>query len=241
MSEEPLSGESESAESRLELILLIAHEIRAPLGIVKESISLVVDKVLGKTNEKQQHVLTTARRNVDRIDRVIMNLVDSSKLDARKMELQKEFFDLMGVIRQVLDQYGPAADAQHLALKAVSPQEKVELNADKQRIASVLKHLVGNAIKFTEKGSIQILVEETADRVRCAVRDTGIGISKEDLPKLFGKFRQMGWAPGGGEKGMGLGLAITKGIIELHGGTVRAESEPDKGSTFTFDLPKAAR
>src|SRR3989344_5961027 len=89
----------------LEFILFIAHEIRAPLGIVKESIALVVDKVLGKTNEKQQHVITTARRNVDRIDRIVMNLVDFYKLEAGRMELQREKIDLMGVVRKVLGSF----------------------------------------------------------------------------------------------------------------------------------------
>ena len=230
-----------SNDEQLELILLISHEIRAPLGIVKESIALVVDKVLGKTNEKQQHVLLTAKRNVDRIDRVIMNLMDISKLEAGRMELQKERMDLMAAVRQVLDSFRAVADAHPVELKAVGPREKMEVFADKQRITTVLKHLVGNAVKFTEKGSIEVIVEEAKDRLECTVRDTGIGISKENIPKLFVKFQQLGWVPGGGEKGMGLGLAIAKGIIELHGGTLRVESELGKGSKFTFTLPGPLR
>ena len=227
-----------SSKEELDRILFIAHEIRAPLGIVKESIALVVDKVLGKTNEKQQHVLTTARRNVDRIDRIIMNLVDISKLEAGRMELQKAPMDLMGVVRQTLDVFHAPADALHLKLKAVSPREKVSVVADKERIATVLKHLVGNAVKFTEKGSIEVLVEEGKDRVSCTVRDTGVGIGPENMPKLFTKYQQLGWVSGGGEKGMGLGLSIAKGIVELHGGSIRAESAPGKGSMFTFTLPR---
>ena len=225
-------------DEQLEMILLIAHEIRAPLGIVKESISLVVDKILGKTNEKQQHVLLTARKNVDRIDRIVMNLVDISKLDAGKMELRKETVDLMGLVRQTLASFFPSAEALGIELKAVAARERVEVSADPQRIAAVLKHLVGNAIKFTHQGRIQVTLEESKDGVRCTVEDSGIGISKENLPKLFGKFQQLDWVPGGGEKGMGLGLAITKGIVELHGGRVSAESEPGKGSKFSFTLPK---
>ena len=229
---------SNEPSDRLDMMLLIAHEIRAPLGIVKESIALVVDKILGKTNEKQQHVLLTARRNVDRIDRVIMNLVDISKLDAGKMELQKETFDLMSVIRQVLDSFHPAADPLSLGLKAVAPHERVEIFADKQRIANVLKHLVGNAVKFTHEGHVEVVIGESDHEIQCTVQDTGIGISKENLSKLFGKFQQLDWVPGGGEKGMGLGLAIVKGIVELHGGQIRAESEPGKGSKFIFTLPR---
>ena len=150
-------------KNQLDLILLIAHEVRAPLGIVKESIALVLDKVLGKTNEKQQHVLQTARKNVDRIDRVIMNLVDISKLDAGLMELQKERMDLMAAVRQALDFFRAEADAKGLELKAVSPRERVEVFADKQRITGVLRHLLGNALKFTEKGRIEVTISETKE------------------------------------------------------------------------------
>ena len=225
-------------DEQLDMILLIAHEIRAPLGIVKESIALVVDKILGKTNEKQQHVLLTARKNVDRIDRIVMNLVDISKLDADKMELHRENFDLMGLVRQTLASFRPSADALGIELKAVAGREQIMVSADKQRIATVLKHLVGNAVKFTHQGRIQVTMEESKDGLQCSVEDSGIGISKENLPKLFGKYQQLDWVPGGGEKGMGLGLAITKGIMELHGGSVSVESTLGKGSKFSFTLPK---
>jgi signal transduction histidine kinase len=201
----------------------------------------VVDKVLGKTNEKQQHVLLTARKNVDRIDRVIMNLVDIHKLEAGRMELQKERLDLMAVVRQVLDFFHTAADARHVEFKAMSRHEKVEVFADKQRITGVLKHLVGNAVKFTHEGCIEVIVDKLPGEIKCTVIDTGIGISQENLAKLFGKFQQLDWVPGGGEKGMGLGLAIAKGIVELHGGQISAQSQPGKGSKFIFSLPCAAQ
>lgn len=238
MSMDAQKKEQNQDPDQLDLILLIAHEIRAPLGIVKESISLVVDKVLGKTNDKQQHVLMTARRNVDRIDRVIMNLVDISKLDAGRMELQKEKFDLVTLVRQTLDPFQAVAAAQGVELKAVFPREEVDCYADRQRLASVLKHLIGNGLKFTEKGRVEVRVNETAEGFECVVEDTGIGISSEDKPKLFSKFQQMGWVPGGGEKGMGLGLAICRGIIRLHGGDIRVQSEVHKGSVFSFTLPR---
>src|SRR3989338_4510328 len=99
--------EKPPASERLELMLMIAHEIRAPLGIVKESIALVVDKVLGKTNEKQQAVLMTARRNVDRIDRIIMNVVDIYKMEAGRLELQKISFYLITVLRHISGVFHP--------------------------------------------------------------------------------------------------------------------------------------
>lgn len=223
--------------SDLDLILLIAHEIRAPLGIVKESISLVVDKILGKTNEKQQKVLLTARRNTDRIDRIIMNVVDLFKLEAGRLELQKLPFDLMTVLRQVTAAFQPAAEAAGLEFKVVTSSESLPVTADKQRVMNVLSQLVGNAIKFTPKGEVVVRVEQTQRGVECSVRDTGIGIAPENMPRLFQKFEQFGWVPGGGEKGMGIGLTVAKGIVELHGGRIYAESRPQEGSTFWFSLP----
>lgn len=225
-------------ESDLDLILLLAHEIRAPLGIVKESISLVIDKVLGKTNDKQQLVLQTARRNVDRIDRIIMNVVDIYKLEAGRLELQKTSFDLMAAVRQVAGVFQPLADAAGLQFKVVTSHESLPVTADKPRITNVFSQLVGNAFKFTRKGRLEVTLEKKSDGIECSVRDTGIGIAPEDMSKLFHKFEQFGWVPGGGEKGIGLGLAVCKGIIDLHGGTISVESRPGEGAKFTFTLPE---
>src|SRR3989338_8811184 len=135
--------EKPPASERLELMLMIAHEIRAPLGIVKESIALAVDKVLGKTNEKQQTVLLTARRNVDRIDRIIMNVVDMYKLEAGRLELQKISFDLMTVVRQIAGVFQPLADGAGFQLKVVTSHETLPVTADKPRITNVLSQLFG--------------------------------------------------------------------------------------------------
>lgn len=230
-------GEKKVPNSELELMLLIAHEIRAPLGIVKESISLVVDKILGKTNEKQQKVLLTARRNTDRIDRIIMNVVDLFKLEAGRLELQKLPFDLMTVIRQTSGILRPLAESAGLSFKVTANVESIPVVADKARVANVLTQLVGNAVKFTEKGGVEIRLRKTSELIECSVKDTGIGIASENLPRLFHKFEQFGWVPGGGEKGMGIGLAVAKGIVELHGGKISADSRLGQGSTFTLVLP----
>ncbi len=132
------------------------------------------------------------------------------------------------------------ADIRHkkLPLRVFSSSDKVGIYADKDRIFQVLVNLVGNAVKFTKAGSIGITITERSDEIECAVEDTGAGIAKDDLPRVFGKFQQLGWAPGGGEKGVGLGLAISKAIVEFHGGRLQAESQLEKGSLFIFTLPK---
>ena len=225
------------ADLELEFVRMISHEIRAPLAIVKESVSLVLDKILGKTNEKQQHVLLIAKKNISRIDQVVMNLVSISKIEAHRMELKKERVDLVELVKKTALNFSPRASALGFSIRLTSLKEKIEITADKQRLLEVLNHLVGNAVKFTEKGSVEIRLTEAGNKVECAVQDTGLGISDENQPKIFGKFQQFGWVPGGGEKGMGLGLAVSKGIIELHGGKIKMESQLGQGSTFSFELP----
>ncbi len=225
------------ADLELEFVRMISHEIRAPLGIVKESVSLVHDKILGKTNEKQQHVLSIAKKNINRIDQVVMNLVSISKIEAHKMDLKKERVDLVELVKKTVLDFSPRAAALGFPIKLISSKEKIEIMADKQRLLEALSHLVGNAVKFTEKGSVEIRLTETGSKIECAIQDTGLGISDENKPKIFGKFQQFGWVPGGGEKGMGLGLAVSKGIIELHGGKIKMESHLGQGSTFSFELP----
>lgn len=222
----------------LDFMLMLAHELRAPLGIVKESIALVNDRILGKTNEKQQKVLNTARKNVNRIDRLIMNMVDIFKLDENRLELKKESTDIVAIARRVLDSFRAISDPKGLTIKAVFSSDEIKCVADKQRLSDILSHLIGNAVKFTEKGSVELEIRQLKKNIECIVRDTGMGIAKEHAPHIFDKFAQFGWVPGGGEKGMGLGLAITKGLVELHGGTLRVTSELGKGSEFVFTIPQ---
>ena len=112
------------------------------------------------------------------------------------------------------------------------------VSADRDKIARVFINHMANALKFTEKGTLEIPLKDCGDSAECSVQDTGTGISKENLPKLFNKFEQFGRKDQGQAQGTGLGLSISKQIIELHGGSIRVESELGKGTTFYFSLPK---
>lgn len=222
----------------LEYVRIVSHELRAPLSITREGVSLVLDSILGKINDKQEQVLKIAKRNIDRLDHIIMNMLDISKLDAGKMEIRREPVDLMELVKHIVASFEERSKEKGLTIRAIAPHETVWVYADKQRILEVLAHLVGNAVKFTKEGTITISLRETDEEAICDVADTGVGISREDRPKMFGKFQQFGWAPGGGEKGMGLGLAIVKGIIELHAGEIGVDSEPGKGTKVSFTLQR---
>ncbi|MBU0693666.1 MAG: PAS domain S-box protein [Candidatus Omnitrophica bacterium] len=222
-----------------EFVSIVSHELRTPLAITKEGISLLLDKIPGEINEKQTKVLTAAKNNIDRLARIIDSLLDISRIEAKEVELKKELIDITNLAKKVILFFKPRAEDKGLELRVNFPKEEIEIFGDSDKITQVFTNLVGNAIKFTEKGCIEISVKELEAGVECAVVDTGRGIVKGDLPKVFGKFQQFERTAGGaGEKGTGLGLSIAKGIVQMHNGQIAVESEPGKGTKFIFILPK---
>ncbi|MDD5691279.1 MAG: ATP-binding protein, partial [Candidatus Omnitrophica bacterium] len=143
------------------------------------------------------------------------------------------------LIRNIVLSFENLAKEKHLEIRADLPKgQSLNLYVDEDRVMQVFTNLIGNSLKFTEKGHINISLVQREDEMEFTVSDTGIGIAAEDLPKIFTKFLQFGRTPGAGEKGTGLGLSIAKGLVELHGGRIWVESEVGKGSKFIFTLPK---
>jgi signal transduction histidine kinase len=156
------------------------------------------------------------------------------------VRLEVERVDVTAMVRQVVLLFGPQAGAKGLELRVHVP-EGLSIYSDPAKLFQVFSNLVGNAVKFTDHGHVEVTVTPQAGYIECLVQDTGRGISKEDLPRLFGKFQQAGKLLSGRDRGMGLGLTITKDIIELHKGSIHIESELGKGSKFTFTLPRDPR
>ncbi|MFA5039634.1 MAG: PAS domain-containing sensor histidine kinase [Candidatus Omnitrophota bacterium] len=221
------------------IVRTVAHELRSPLAIVKEGISVILENLAGDLTEKQGEILTLVDNTIDRLVRVTNNLLDVSRLETGGIELKKEFVDIADLIKDAVVLFGAKAGKKGLALKVRVPEEEQLIYVDKDKLFQVLTNLLGNAVKFTEKGSVEIAAEEKKDCLEISIMDTGRGINKDDLPLLFTKFKQFGVILNGFEKGSGLGLAISKDIIELHKGRMRVESEMGKGSRFVFTLPKA--
>ena len=222
-----------------DFVSIVSHELRTPLSITKEGISLVLDGITGSINPQQQKILTTSRNNIDRLARIINSLLDISRIESGKMELRKNDVDLKLLIKNALASFENMAKEKGLELRFNFPeeQEKIILSVDEDKIIQVFTNLLGNSIKFTEKGYIEVSLSQSESGAEVAIRDTGIGIAPQDLQKLFNKFLQFGRVAGAGEKGTGLGLSIAKGLVELHGGKIWAESELGKGSKFIFTLP----
>lgn len=221
-----------------DFISTVSHELRTPLSIIKEGVSLVLDKVPGEINEKQSKILDIAKFNIDRLARIIDSLLDISKIEAGKVELKRNLVDIAKIVKEVSDSFEIKIKEKGLELKLDIDRDSGKVYADSDRIAQVLINLIGNAVKFTNSGYIDISCKDERDRIVCKVKDSGPGISKSDIPKIFDKFQQFGRLAGAGEKGTGLGLSIAKGIIDMHGGAISVESEVGMGSCFTFTLHK---
>jgi anti-sigma regulatory factor (Ser/Thr protein kinase) len=176
--------------------------------------------------------------DIDRLSRIIDGLLDISRIESGKIILKKETLDIIDLARNAVSSLAVKIKNKGLELIEEYPKEKTEIYVDKDRIIEVFINLLSNAIKFTDKGHIEISVKNKAKMVECCISDTGRGIAKKDLPKVFSRFQQFGRVFGPGEKGTGLGLSIVKSIIELHKGQIRVESKLNKGTKFIFTLFK---
>ena len=221
-----------------DFINTVSHELRTPLSITKEAISLILEKAIGEINDQQAEILGIAKNNTERLARIINGLLDVSKIEAGKVELHKQDVDVQNLLREIVQGFDGKAREKGLELRLVLPEEAILVYADEDKLSQIFTNLIDNAVKFTAQGSIEVSAAEGSGEIECRVRDTGIGIHPESLPKIFDKFTQFGRKDGPGEKGTGLGLSIVKGLVEVHGGEVRVDSELGRGTTLTFTLPK---
>ena len=227
----------ETMKMKSEFTSMVSHELRTPLTAIKEGIALVADGLAGEINEEQKELLGISKKNVDRLARLINDVLDFQKLDSAKMNFNLKPNDINQIVNDTYDIMALTAKNIGLDLLLELGQNLPKAKFDSDKITQALTNLVTNAMKFTEKGNVTIKTTKTEDAVQVSVSDTGCGIKKEDLPKVFNRFEQLGH---GGERktgGTGLGLAISKEIIERHGGRICVESKPGKGSKFTFTLP----
>jgi len=227
----------EAVETKSEFLSIVSHELRTPLTAMKESVAIVLDGMAGEINDEQKSCLDIARRNIDRLARLINDVLDVQKLEAGKMKFDMKVSDINEVAEHVCKTMASSAKEKgvDLVLELDGKLPKVKFDVD--RITQVLTNLINNAFKFTEKGSVIIKTGKGENVIQVSVSDSGCGINQENMPRLFKKFEQL--AESGERKtgGTGLGLAICKEIIEEHKGDIWAESEMGKGSIFKFVLP----
>ncbi len=227
-------------ELKDEFVSTVSHELRTPLTVVREGIAQMRDGLVGELTQEQDSFLDMVLRNAERLARIIEELLDVSRLEAGKVRLHRSLCNIVDVAKKVVDNFQIVAQQKKVELKTESEKERIDIPIDRDKIIQVLTNFVGNSLKFTPQGHVKIQIRDLGDFVECRVADTGRGISQEDLPRVFEKFRQFERAAGPGNKGAGLGLAISKKLIELHHGRVTIESFPLKGTTVTFLLPRYA-
>lgn len=234
-----ISERKRNEKMKDEFVGNVSHELRTPLTIIRESISQIADGLCGAINDKQKKYLGKSLRNIDRLKIIIDNLLDISKIESGKVEVFKESFNLIEVVDEIFSDFEPHVRQKNLEFKKNYSANVVMVYADKPKIIQVFTNLVGNALKFTSEGYIEMVVLETEDTIECVIKDTGKGISKNDYGKLFSKFEQLGRLNGPGEKGTGLGLCICKSIIDMHKGSINVNSEVGEGTEFKISLPKS--
>lgn len=225
-------------EAKSEFLAIISHELRTPLNSIIGFNQCLLMGMDGEVNENQ----TSSLKKIEKCSFHLLSLIDDilnlAKIEANKMELELIPQNIIEIISSCVEEVQATAQKKNLQIVFVPSFTSCILAIDKMKIKQVLFNLLSNAIKFTEKGQITVSVKSDADFLTVEVQDTGIGLKPEELGKLFHPFSQADSSITRKYGGTGLGLAISKKIIDLHGGTIQVKTEKNRGSTFSFNLPK---
>jgi len=213
----------------------VVHELRTPLTIIKGNLDNIDHGFAGEVQLKQKEILGDVFRVINRLSRLVNDLLDLSKIESGKMELNKENLDIVALAGEVIKTFETLADGKKIGLVREFPEKAVIVNADKDKLTQVFINLMGNAIKFTDKGNVTVKIIALQGEAQVEIQDTGSGIPRDQIDKIFDKFVRVVAEK---KEGTGLGLPIAKDIIILHKGRIRVESESGKGSRFIFIIPK---
>jgi PAS domain S-box-containing protein len=220
-----------------EFLSVISHELRTPLNFITGFASILDDEVAGDLNATQHEYIGKIMNGADRMLELVNNLLDMSRIQAGKLHIEPEFTAYAPIVEEALAPLRPLSDQKRIAL-ALDIQTDPDLMVDARRLTQVLTNLVDNAIKFTpEGGRITVRVREVGGELLTEICDTGPGIAAESISKLFRPFSQVDMSSTRRVGGSGLGLTISKALVEAHGGQIGVHSQPGEGSTFWFTLP----
>ena len=221
-----------------EFVSMASHELRSPMASMKMGVSTVLREMIGPLNEDQKLMLGIAERNIDRLTTLTSELLDLTKIEAGQLDILPAEVDLGTLAAEVVEADRPLAQHEGVDLVLAAPEEPVMVTCDRDRIYQVIQNMVGNALNFTEEGSVTVSVaKETADRARVCIKDTGLGIPDDAIETIFDKWSRAHAETRSEKRGTGLGLAISKGIVEAHGGSVTLQSKVGTGTTVCFTLP----
>ncbi len=225
-------------QHKSEFLANMSHELRTPLNAIIGFSEVLLERLFGELNEKQDDYLKDIHSSGKHLLSLINDILDLSKVEAGRMELELATFDLSSAIANATTLIRERAQRHGIALALDAGPELGEAVADERKFKQILLNLLTNAVKFTpDGGRVEVKARRDADSIVVAVHDTGIGIAAEDQAAVFEEFRQVGRHYTNKQEGTGLGLALTRKFVELHGGRIWLESEPGTGSTFTFTIP----
>jgi two-component system phosphate regulon sensor histidine kinase PhoR len=222
---------------RTEFLANVSHELRTPIFTIQGYIETLLD---GAVDDKKvnKNFLEKAIQHTNNLNTLLNDLIDISMIESGEMRMTFRYFDINEYLQNIVKELAPMAAEKEIELIYIPAGDKLQLFGDKIRLRQVMVNLIQNSIKYTEKGKVEVLVIEEQKFGKIIVRDTGIGISEEDLGRIFERFYRVDKARSRAVGGTGLGLAIVKHIVEAHGSKVEVKSAIDSGSEFSFRLKK---
>jgi len=225
-------------ELKSDFMATMSHELRTPLTSIIGYSDMLLSGMTGELNEKQGVFVESILRGGEALLNLINDILDLTKIEAGRLELNSESVDLRAALLGVLPVVKPRAQDKRIRISTFLPTDLPLISADPAKFNQILLNLLTNGIKYThDNGSVSVEARITGDMVEIWVNDTGIGMAKEDQNKVFQRFTQIDSSATRTQGGTGLGLTIVKELVELHGGTIRLQSKLGKGSSFIFTMP----
>lgn len=229
----------EASQLKSQFLATMSHELRTPLNAIIGFSQLLLRRSKGTLTTSQMDMVERILNNGKNLLELLNDILDLSKIEAGRLELKPEPFNLNHIVNATVEELRSLADEKHLSLQVKVEPPDVQVVNDPSRLRQVLVNLLSNAIKFTEAGGVWVNVSLfSSDRITIIVRDTGIGIAQEQLKQIFEPFRQVDQTTTRKHPGTGLGLAITDSLVQMMQGRISVESQVGKGSTFRVDLPR---
>lgn len=227
----------EASRLKSEFLSNMSHELRTPLNSIMALSHVLIKQTKEKLNDDENNYLKIVERNGKRLLLLINDILDLSKIEAGKMEIIPEYISISSLLQIVRGNMLALAEEKGLTLTLSVTNDLPKVETDELRLHQVLTNIVGNAVKFTGKGAVELKANSDSENIYIEVKDTGIGISKEELPHIFDEFRQAQGTSTRQHEGTGLGLAIANKLIRLLGGEIKVKSELGRGSVFTILIP----
>lgn len=238
-----VTQQEELNKRKNDILDVLGHDLRAPLGAIKQNFDVLTQmtKLNVEGNAQQKKFLENCHNSIGRMQRLIEKILDARQLETGKIMLRYDAIETKSLLEQSVASLNDLAKSKNISLKVITTQLR-NIEGDPERLYQVITNLVTNALKFTPEGGSIIANGRTIkdmgkEYIKISIKDSGMGINQENLKKIFDKYEQVTVNAPKGVRGLGLGLSICKNIVELHGGTIWVDSEPEKGSTFTFQVP----